>query len=647
MKTTNKIALLAISMALCSMASATSVSWISGQTGPSDWSISPTNPGSFQTIQFSGPTGVFGNSCAARASLGGTPMISVNNSTKVVELWFQGPAPTQCILIWQPVCGLEGNFGPLAPGNWVFKCTVPAIAFQIPFTVGGTATPTTLYVDKDAPGPIHNGTSWTWAYTRLQDALAAAGSGTVILVAEGVYKPDQGGSVTLGDRNASFALKDGVSLFGGYAGVGHTNPNARDLATYSTVLSGDLNGDDLWSILNRDDNSYHVVKAEGPLSAELDGFVITGAQADGSAPDNTGAGVSIDGSDVNLIYCTVTGNRAGFGGGLACNAGTLALYNCLITGNSAYIYGGGLYNYEGNVSLTNCLITGNSAYLAETSGGSAIHNLGGNLTVRDCTVANNQAPNGMAITSFAWLFPATHSVTVTNSILYNGGTEIQSNHTETITVSESDVQGGWTGTGTGNINANPKFVSPGAWSIEGQWIDGDYHLQSTSPCVNQGSQALLPTDFVDLDGDGITAETLPVDLGGNARVQGSQVDMGAYERTGSGTPTNPAWVAVTTIDILYDVPTNNASFTNMTLTATATRSVYMNFQGKLKLEIAPASLAGGNWTAWLNPDPGTVGPGTINLTIKINGTGIDISQLTSGAANQKIAELTILAQPAS
>src|SRR5436190_11769352 len=53
------------------------------------------------------------------------------------------------------------------------------------------------YVDVNAPGPTHNGTSWTNAFTNIQQAPAAAGD--TIRVAGGTYKPTN----TL-DRSISF-----------------------------------------------------------------------------------------------------------------------------------------------------------------------------------------------------------------------------------------------------------------------------------------------------------------------------------------------------------------------------------------------------------------------------------------------------------
>src|SRR5205823_1894750 len=102
------------------------------------------------------------------------------------------------------------------------------------------------------------------------------------------------------------------------------------------------------------------------------------------------------------------------------------------------------------------------------------------------------------------------------------------------TVSYSDVPV----SGTGNINTNPKFVrtpSPGADAVWGTADDdyGDLRLQSTSPCIDVGSNAAIPA--------GITT-----DIRGKNRIidfpgvgGGAVVDMGAYERaldtTRSGT----------------------------------------------------------------------------------------------------------------
>jgi hypothetical protein len=125
------------------------------------------------------------------------------------------------------------------------------------------------YVDADATGN-NDGSSWSDAFNYLQDALAQATSGWEIHVAEGTYKPDAKSSNPsgTGDRTATFQLVNGVILKGGYAGAGTPDPNARDVDTYQTVLSGDIGIDS-----GNSDNCYHVVTSSGcDLYTVLDGF---------------------------------------------------------------------------------------------------------------------------------------------------------------------------------------------------------------------------------------------------------------------------------------------------------------------------------------------------------------------------------------
>jgi hypothetical protein len=138
-----------------------------------------------------------------------------------------------------------------------------------------------LYVDDDAPAG-GDGTSWETAFKYLQDALAAATGGDQIRVAQGIYKPDQdeAGVVTPGDREATFQLISGVGLNGGYRGCPggdwSGDPDERDIDAYVTTLRGDLLGDDGADFANYDENSYHVVTADGTDgTAALDGFTVT------------------------------------------------------------------------------------------------------------------------------------------------------------------------------------------------------------------------------------------------------------------------------------------------------------------------------------------------------------------------------------
>jgi hypothetical protein len=588
---------------------ADSVTWISGSIPLEQWSIDPAHPTPADVIQFSGPTAVYSNPCLGERSLGGTPQLLVDTKAKVITLWFKGPVPQVCTLIYNPVAGLQGDFGPLPAGDWTFTCPSRDVGFEIHFTVQDKFA---FHVDADAPGTIHDGRTWATAMLTLQDALAAAAGGDEILMAEGVYKPDQGGGATAGSRAASFLLKPGVTIRGGFPGYGLPQPDARNPAAYVTILSGDLQGNDQWGNLNLSENSYHVVTgpADG-LPAVLDGVTITGGNADGAYPHHYGGGLYNPEGKLQAVNCTFRANTGVWGGALMNFGPSVALVNCQLIGNRALMLGGGLYNYEGAATLTNCRVAGNTAEYAETAGGAAIYNLNGNLTVLDCTIADNDSPIGRAIASFRWT-PGV-KVKVANSILYNGGDELWSNVREAVEVTYSDVQGGWTG--AGNISADPQFTRRGTRNLEGEWIDGDYRLRTGSPALDAGSTAALPADDLDLDGNGNVTEPLPFDLDKEARVEGTRVDMGAYEQPGE----KPAPAPTVGVDI------------------------ELNFQGKLMVTATSTSPAGGKWTASVDPD--IIGPGPATVTLTIKGENLDLAALPGGSTNVQVAEVQFFVAP--
>jgi hypothetical protein len=107
-----------------------------------------------------------------------------------------------------------------------------------------------------------------------------------------------------------------------------------------------------------------------------------------------------------------------------------------------------------------------------------------------------------------------------NCIFWNGGNEI-GGWTHRINVSHSIIEGGWPG--EGNINQDPLFVNPG---------NGDFSLQTGSPCIDAGDNDGVPPDTADLDNDGDITEPTPLDLNGTARF----ADDLATVDTGNGTP---------------------------------------------------------------------------------------------------------------
>ncbi|MBN1511116.1 MAG: hypothetical protein JXB13_03810 [Phycisphaerae bacterium] len=338
-----------------------------------------------------------------------------------------------------------------------------------------------LYVRYDAPAA---GTGWTWddAYTDLQDALAAATPGSEIWVAAGTYRPDRESS----DPMATFALKDGVTVYGGFAG-GELSLEERDLAANPTILSGDYGTE----------NSYHVVHAQDVhQTAVLDGFVITGGRADRPAGTHSvGAGARIVDSTIELRNCVIRGNTAdGNGGGIVNSAGSiLTLVNCVISGNTAGIRGGGIQNYRSTLTATNCTIVNNAS--GAEGGGSFCNE--SNLTLTNCIFWGNTEFDGL--TGESAQIHAIASGLALNHSCVDGLT--------------GDLDG------VGNTGADPRMVDAAGPDNVAGTTDDNPRLLPTSPCIDTGSNEAV-TVQTDLDGHPRIYD------GGSGEVV---VDMGAFE----------------------------------------------------------------------------------------------------------------------
>ena len=233
-----------------------------------------------------------------------------------------------------------------------------------------------IYVNHAAIGE-NNGSSWTDAYVGLQDALDPAEADDEIWVATGRYIPGT-------TRQSTFQLKENVTLYGGFFGT-ESERDQRDWVTNTTVLSGDINGDDSIDFSNTEENVYHVVT--GASNAILDGFTVSGGNANGDDPHNGGGGMFNVSTALSVINCTFTKNQAKFGGGMLNIESSPLLVNCVFTDNSAEIEGGAIHNFaSSSPSLTSCIIKTN---VAEFGGG--MMNNSASPTVVNCFFEDNTA----------------------------------------------------------------------------------------------------------------------------------------------------------------------------------------------------------------------------------------------------------------
>jgi hypothetical protein len=441
---------------------------------------------------------------------------------------------------------------------------------------GGTVEATTYYVDASSTAQTPDGTSWQLAYQDLQDLLQnqtiAWQIGDEIHVAKGRYIPHAS------DRTVSFELISGVVMKGGYP-EGGGDENDRDPASNHTILSGDLNDDDV-DLSYYVENSYHVVHWDGETAPTLDGFYIEHGYADEeSGTHSKGAGIFAE-EDLNIHLCFVRENWAhGVGGGLYLTCASLATIsdcefydNRTSQGGAAYINsdsrvvmsgttisaneagrGSGLYLAgSGDTTLFSCTLFGNRTYpwLTGSHHGAGVFIASGHVEVTNCVFDSNRAWNhggavyhasqgGLALLNSTFYVNSarltegglgggvyqTEDSTITNCIFWR-------NHDYYGFSAASQIR---VGTSTATVTFScidddspglPPYPFGGA---ENNNIDEDPDFVNPghqrdlrldtmycySPCINVGSNTAIAG--VDTDRDG------------NPRVVHEIVDMGAYE----------------------------------------------------------------------------------------------------------------------
>jgi parallel beta-helix repeat protein len=315
---------------------------------------------------------------------------------------------------------------------------------------------------------------------------------------------------------------------GGMYNVGSSSPTVTNC-----VFSGNMAFDDdsCGGMYNDDDSNPNVTNCTfsgnsgfvgGGIvnqhsSPTVNNCTFTGNSGGGMVNSAIGMGYNPFNSSPTVTNCTFSGNSGWVGGGMNNLAGSPTVTNCTFSGNTA-TYGGGMYNWESSPTVTDCTFTGNTANAS--GGGGGIHSHSSSLTVTNCTFSGNSAPNGSAL-AFESSNQNPSDLVMTNGILWDGGDEIWNNDGSTLTITYSNVEGGWPG--VGNIDADPLFVDPD---------NGDFRLSAGSPCIDAGhNNAIVNLAEADLDGNPRFADDpATADTGCGVPVV---VDMGAYEYQGN------------------------------------------------------------------------------------------------------------------
>ncbi|MEH6764690.1 MAG: BspA family leucine-rich repeat surface protein [Aequorivita antarctica] len=417
---------------------------------------------------------------------------------------------------------------------------------------------TIYYVDAAATGN-NNGSSWANAYTQLNRALRTLSPGAEIWVAQGTYYADDAPGITSGDRNASFVIKNGMKIRGGFPTGGGTLQE-RDWNAHPTIMSGDIGtqGD------HSDNTANIILTVNVSNNTLLDGFIveygratITTSQAQrGAAWYN-----DVDNGATSLpkaINCTFRNNSSITQGGAiyinADNGATAGIYfnNCIFSNNTTTSavngFGGAIYSEATNDATVDVEITNSSFLDNEARYGGAISNssktgasvfftvlnslfddnssnssggairalgtrdgIGGPFTsfnrtrFINCTFSNNETASSSG--GAAALFYRTAS----NSGIYN--TIIWGNNptNNQMSVDQSDAVV-FASTVENVVGQNPLFVNPATQN---------FRLQPGSPAINTG---------INQYNDQLT------DLDGNIRIVGLTVDQGAYESPAGSLP---------------------------------------------------------------------------------------------------------------
>lgn len=394
-----------------------------------------------------------------------------------------------------------------------------------------------IYVRQDATGS-NDGSSWANGYTDIQFAIAALVCNNAdIYVSEGVYLP----TPNKDSISTSFVFTSRAFIYGGFPSSGNPTFSARNPNQYLTVLSGDIDNNDVNTDGNRiaehyynivGQNSLQILRFDNPFSlAIIDGFTFTAPEL-GFIGDNvgrnkshtisnckfmglkgqnsTGTAIGISGDPLfpsfcNINNCYFLGNNGDI---IETRHADLNIDKCEFRGNNSNVV---IYctnhtkgSYTKRINVNQSLISGNGGNgIFLFTGHSTTYNpFSGNLV--ECKVTNST----IAYTGFCGLRNyGQNLLEVNNSIIWGndyssiGGTTYNNSHVERI-----------------NQDA-PEFID--TISIASRYHRstlGDFRLKNCSPAINTGNNSF---------------NNASTDLNGQPRVHGNLIDKGAYEFQGN------------------------------------------------------------------------------------------------------------------
>jgi uncharacterized protein (TIGR02145 family) len=341
-------------------------------------------------------------------------------------------------------------------------------------------------------------------YSTIQEGIDASVNGDTVLVQPETYYEN----INFNGHNISLG-----SLFLTTSDTSYISQTIIDGGGVSNVvriedLAGQIQLSGL-SIINGNANGEYPYQFGGGILCVNSNPNIKNCYIYDNVSQGSGGGINIMGSSSPVIEnCRINNNTAinitSDGGGLGChNANTITILNSEINNNNAFS-GGGIYTNSCNLDLSYVTISNNEANVNSNSHGGGIIDGGHESIYNNVSITDNFASGlggGLSRASHAILNNVTlagntsiiggvinfeNSATMVNCIIWGNidGNEFFMGESN---ISFSNIDGGWSGNGENNINADPLF-----YNVE----IGDYSLQINSPCIDAGD----PESEFDPDG---------------------------------------------------------------------------------------------------------------------------------------------------
>ena len=244
---------------------------------------------------------------------------------------------------------------------------------------------TKYHVNVNKGDDTNDGLKWASAFENIQAALDKVEANDTILVAAGVYFPTKKYAESYKDgtptteKACSFVIPNGVVLLGGFPAnqSDETGMSSRNWIVNTTILSGDLNGDDLYGRI--DDNAHHIIILfDASPRTVIDGFYLYGGNSNATETAYY---------KEDTRYHILSGCGAAIYSYSFVSTASPTLRNLVIQSNNASNKGGGFFNYSQNddasPEITNVEFIDNKVTSSVTTGGGR----GGGLCIEGRTIS--------------------------------------------------------------------------------------------------------------------------------------------------------------------------------------------------------------------------------------------------------------------